>query len=297
MDCRFETTLGALDLGVVAQLTQLDKVVKQYDAVAAFGETTWQAILAGQAGVSHVLAWVGERVVAYAQANRGLASGEAAVHPAWRNQTIGRTLISQLQQTAPALHWWAHGDLPAARAVAKALSLVKVRQMLKMGSCLSANLARQSTPPPAGTIWRLFDPVVDRAAWLELNAVAFAGHREQGQLTGQDLDWRLAQDWYDPAGFFLAETTQPGQPNQLVGYHWTKVKNGVGEVYGIAVHPKAQGQGLGTALLKLGLEFLARAGINQVELYVEADNTPAIAAYQRQGFMVAQRHVQYAKTS
>jgi len=169
-------------------------------------------------------------------------------------------------------------------------------------------------------------PGRDEAAWVELNAVTFASHPEQGQLTEQDLGWRMDQDWFDPQGFWLL-ADQTGDNNYL-GYIWTKLTAGpaptaakkqkparpasgkparpgqagagtgtgdLGEIYAIGVHPKAQGRRLGTALLGRGLEYLARAGVRQVDLYVEADNAPALAAYRRQGFEVTQRHVQYAR--
>jgi mycothiol synthase len=58
----------------------------------------------------------------------------------------------------------------------------------------------------------------------------------------------------------------------------------VGEVYVIGVAPSAQGTGLGRALLSAGLCHLRSRGLTQVLLYVEADNTPAVRMYERQGF-------------
>jgi len=160
---------------------------------------------------------------------------------------------------------------------------------------LPASLASERTAPPKGVAWRSFQPGNDESAWLELNAAAFVHHPEQGGITLAGLEQRMRQDWFNPSGFILAVQTEPPGQNRLLGYHWTKVQNGVAEVYGIGVHPDAQGRRLGTALLERGLEHLSRAGMGQVELYVEADNAPALAAYHRQGFAVSQRHVQYAR--
>jgi mycothiol synthase len=68
-------------------------------------------------------------------------------------------------------------------------------------------------------------------------------------------------------------------------------------VYVVGVSPRAQGGGLGKRLTLTGLHHLARFGLHEVVLYVEADNEPAIAIYTRLGFTHAAEdtHVQYAR--
>ena len=67
----------------------------------------------------------------------------------------------------------------------------------------------------------------------------------------------------------------------------------------LGVAPAAQGRRLGGALLRAGLAHLATtrtpAGdpLEEVLLYVEADNAPAVALYRRQGFEVAHVDVRY----
>jgi mycothiol synthase len=85
----------------------------------------------------------------------------------------------------------------------------------------------------------------------------------------------------------------------MVGFHWTKVHGGngeaapdaathghdpIGEVYVVGVDPAAQGGGLGRALTLAGLHRLRAQGLRRAMLYVEADNAPALAVYQRLGF-------------
>ena len=70
-----------------------------------------------------------------------------------------------------------------------------------------------------------------------------------------------------------------------------------GEVYVVAVNPKAAGRGLGTVLTVAGLQHLKDQGLESVLLYVDGDNDPAIAVYAGQGFDVERTEVQYRGTS
>jgi mycothiol synthase len=155
-------------------------------------------------------------------------------------------------------------------------------------------------PAPAsgaadGVDVRAFEVGRDEEALLRVNAEAFASHPEQGGLTRAGLDERMAEPWFDPAGFFVAV-----RDGELVGFHWTKVHDDdppFGEVYVVGVSPRAQGGGLGRRLTLTGLHHLASRGLAEVVLYVEADNAPAVAVYQRLGFTHAPQdtHVQYAR--
>ena len=68
-------------------------------------------------------------------------------------------------------------------------------------------------------------------------------------------------------------------------------------MYVVGVSPRAQGGGLGRLLTLTGLQHLAARGLDEVLLYVEADNAPAVAVYGRLGFThaAADTHVQYAR--
>ena len=111
------------------------------------------------------------------------------------------------------------------------------------------------------------------------------------EATGVEQTSARAQRWRvtAAAGLFVAERSD----GTVVGFHWTKVEDGVGEVYVVGVDPDAHGGGLGTALTARGLRHLHERGLRTVDLYVEGDNAPALAVYHRLGFVEHARDVLY----
>ncbi|MBB5117930.1 mycothiol acetyltransferase [Streptomyces eurocidicus] len=252
-----------------------------------------------RAGVRHVLVRNAEgELVGYAQLEDSdpveAPAGELVVHPEHRGRGHGRALGSALlAESGKRLRVWAHGGHPAARHLAQVLGLSLFRELRQMRRPL-AGLDPAEPVLPEGVTVRAFRPGEDDAAWLALNAAAFAHHPEQGSLTQRDLDDRKAADWFDPEGFFLAE-----KDGEIVGFHWTKVHaaEGLGEVYVLGVRPGFQGGGLGKSLTTLGLRHLAAQGLPTAMLYVDADNLPAVAVYERLGFAVHETDLMYRTES
>lgn len=235
----------------------------------------------------------------------GPGAAEVFVAPSERRRGLGRALVTgALDLVGEGGTVWAHGDLPAARALAADLGLTAVRTLLNLRRPLAA--VDPAPAPPAGVTVRTYAGPADDAALLAVNNAAFVWHPEQGGWTGEQIDERTGADWFDPAGLFLAvdetgaETGASGSNvagGRLLGFHWTKVADpaaGVGEVYVVAVAPAGQGKGLGKLLTAVGLEYLAGRGLAEVELYVEGDNTAALRTYAGLGFEVSERHVAYA---
>jgi mycothiol synthase len=249
-------------------------------------------------GVRHLLLTLRDELIGYAQLEDTdpveAPAAELVVHPAHRGHGHGRALGSaMLNESGKRLRVWAHGGHSAARHLAQVLGLTLFRELRQMRRPLE-NLDLPEPKLPEGVTVRTFVPGQDDAAWLAVNAAAFAHHPEQGSLTQRDLDDRTAEPWFDPAGFFLAF-----RGDELVGFHWTKVhaEEGLGEVYVLGVRPGAQGGGLGKALTTIGLRHLAAQTLPTAMLYVDADNKAAVTVYERLGFVTHETDLMYRTES
>lgn len=245
-------------------------------------------------GVSHLLLTVDGELVGYAQLEDTdpveAPAVELVVHPAHRGHGHGRSLgIALLGASGKRLRVWAHGGHSAARHLAQVLGLTLFRELRQLRRPLTGLELPDPVLPPDVTV-RTFVPGKDDTAWLAVNAAAFAHHPEQGSLVQRDLDARMAEPWFDPAGFFLAF-----RDDELIGFHWTKVHatERLGEVYVLGVRPGAQGGGLGKSLTTIGLRHLAGQGLPTAMLYVDADNKAAVSVYERLGFVTYETDLMY----
>lgn len=261
-----------LDPGQRAAVTDLIAAATESDGVGPLAEQSLLEL--GRPG-AHLVTDGG-------YAHLDTTTAEVVVRPDARRRGIGRALVGALRaRTGGPIEIWAHGDLPAAQSFSVAIGLRRNRVLRQLRRPASSPLPDVAWP--AGVSSRVFEPGRDEAAWLALNARAFAHHPEQGRWTRADLDERETAPWFDPAGFFLAE-----RDGRLVGFHWTKVHTDedppVGEVYVVGVDPDQAGAGLGRALTVRGLQHLRDAGLGEVLLYVDEDNPRAVGMYEKLGF-------------
>jgi mycothiol synthase len=246
--------------------------------------------LRGQAH-THLLSHAGGALTGYAYLAG--ASGEMVVHPARRRRGHGAALLAAAGPAAR--EFWAHGDFDAARGFAERAGFTRSRVLWQMRRPLAG---LPDVPLPEKVRVRALVPGADDAAWLEVNARAFAHHPEQGRWTADDLRARFAEPWFDPAGFLLA--VDPAD-DRLIGFHWTKVhpaagdEPAIGEIYVLGVDPDGHRRGLGAALSIAGLRHLAGLGLSHALLYVDESNTAAVALYRRLGFEIHSADVMYRR--
>ncbi|MEV6252409.1 mycothiol synthase [Nocardia sp. NPDC051911] len=289
------------DAGDARAVTDLLARATEADGVAPVSEQAVLSLTSGaDTGARHLLARSGGAVVGYANLvpahGEHPAMAEVAVDPARRGHGVGTDLVTAaLAAGGPGARVWAHGDRPAAKAVAARLGLRTARELWQM----RRSMATPELPElavPDGIVLRTYAGPADDAELLRVNGAAFAWHPEQAAWTRRDIEIRRAESWFDPAGLFLAFDT--AAPDRLLGFHWTKVHHAeqppLGEVYVVGIDPAAQGRGLGRLLTLTGLHHLRERGLAEVLLYTEADNVAAVRTYTRLGFAPAHVDVAYA---
>ncbi|QPK82952.1 mycothiol synthase [Corynebacterium qintianiae] len=272
--------------------------VEDRDEVAAFSEQFLAGLNDARVAHTHLTHRAGDQLVGIA-AIAGDSSVEMAVDPDFRRGGIGSALMAAVFEHAPGAGFWAHGDLPAAQALAARRGLSPTRELLVMEISGAALEEVAHATIPEGFEALSYSDAVARwgragveSAWLRANNEAFEWHPEQGGWDEERLHRAMEAEWFDPEGVrFLYEG------ESLAGFHWTKMHpDGTGEVYVVGLDSSYRRKGLGDPLLRIGLEFLAGRGSSQVKLYVEADNGPAVKRYENLGFVTAERHVVYRET-
>ena len=283
------------------QLEQLSGLLEAAgpDGHRAFREHDWARLAhAERDGFWALIAWAegGSPPVGYAEVihEPRAWSVEYAVDPsaARAADTAGALLRQALSIVATEgggpVQLWQSRPTPESDAAARSVGLHGVRDVLQLRCALPVVDKAWSVTVRAFVVGR------DEDAWLKVNNRAFEWHPEQSGWDRATLAAHENEPWFDPAGFLLHE-----EGGRLAGFCWTKVhadeRPPLGEIYVIAVDPDFGGRGLGRQLTLAGLDHLARAGLTVGMLYVESDNRPARALYDRLGFTVD--HIDRAYTA
>ena len=223
---------------------------------------------------------------------------QGMVDPAHRRRGHGSALLRAALALRPDAGVWVHGALEGSLAFLTDAGLTETRRLLTLRRDLGGAQPLPSAPAPTLEGLRLdtFEESRDAEAWVAVNARAFADHPEQGALTRADLEQRLAQPWFDAEDMLVALRDET-----LVGFVWIKreqpgATDRDAEIYVVATDPSVQGHRVAGHLMATVLERLERDGVPGVELYVEADNAPALRLYENWGFEVSGRDVQLRAT-
>ena len=181
------------------------------------------------------------------------------------------------------------------------------RELGVLARSLDVASARAMQPSPASDVGpltlRAFRPELDTDEVVRVLRAAHDGHDAPIPSStdgGGDGGWtrarfdaaaKVALD--DPTDLRVAADAS----GRLLGVHWTKRRSAtVGEVHNLAIDPAAQGQGLGRRLLHDGLAHLAGLGMREVLLWVDLENSPALALYRSEGFVPRAHDVALVRT-
>mgnify|MGYP000863705677 CR=1 FL=1 len=233
---------------------------------------------------------------------------ELVVRPTARGKGIGQALLHTLlsnEDLTTELRAWAHGENPPATALLRSAGFEPVRELLRLAldPAMLEQAIGAARPLPDGFEVRAYTPDAGAQAddWVRVNAAAFANHPEQGQMTRADFDALTREPWFAADDLRLAYSTNGEHRGDLAGFTWVKtVREGdttETELYVLGVDPTFSGIGLGAALLGETLRRMAKHHPERITLYVDGDNTNAVALYARAGFAVEQRSMQYLRAA
>lgn len=289
-----------------------------------------QALLAVQQGERTLTLFsIGGSATPVAVGIVGEGEVDLVVHPESRGQGIGTAALRELLEEAGSepVRAWAHGENPAADALLARAGFTPVRSLFRMAldpaKLPAAHDEHSAYSAPTGFAIRPFNPdsPADAAAWVRVNAAAFATHPEQGRITEADFALQRAEPWFDANDLLLLEAEDAdgaGRAETLAGSTWIKTvrrsdadstsgaaANTVStsgdashvetELYAIGVDPIYAGRGLGRVLLGATLARMAAHRPDRVTLYVDGENERAVNMYLAAGFEIDSRSKQWLR--
>jgi mycothiol synthase len=276
----------------------LATIAERRDEHPAFGDAVWRDLEAGPERSRGLVAVEEPDIVGYLRAMARPDDDRAldfalVVRPDHRDTDIPLRLLEAAIEyaggaNADAVTLWIFGADIDSDALADAAGLEPQRELWQMRVPLPLAGAAKW---PEGIVVRTFVSGEDDDAWLAVNNAAFVADPDQGGWTPAILAGRIAEPWFDPGGFLIAD-----HDGKIAGFCWTKVHpadpphepRALGEIYVIGVDPGHQGLGLGRALVLAGLEHLHDARHLEVGmLFVDAANTPAVGLYRALGFVTS----------
>ncbi|RZU13730.1 mycothiol synthase [Kribbella rubisoli] len=258
--------------------------------------------------------WSGDRMIGYgithvksAVVDVDRVNTEGAIHPEWRRQGLGTTLMRWLIQRAGELHTAKHPEAPGlvgvganstnagADALLRTLGFEEERYFFDMRRPL--DLPVPDAPVADGLKLRSYDTSYEEALRLA-HFEAFSDHWGWSPPTTEG--WRARnvgsrafrgqQSYYVLDGDTIAAYVN--------GYEWDAdtEATGVRELYigQVGTRRAYRGRGLARAALAKVLAKAAEAGYQRAALGVDADNpTGALGLYEGLGFVTHQKFISY----
>lgn len=293
-----------LDATHLDQITELLEQTTKIEGHAPIGEHKKAHLTVGTKDWDGILAYDDDHgLIGYAHLRWNPAGSdprlavEVVVHPDRRDEGVQAALLDATRTTVAnagggRVFLWVHRVEDPRDTLAHRMGFEVQRQLAYMRR--PAEPLPPNDAPPANIIVRTYRDTTDDQAFLEINNAAFIGHPENGNWEEDELRQRKALPWFEPTGLFMAfrrnDDDTEGEP---LGFHWTKwhtheadgpTPHGpLGEVYVLAVHPRAQGLGLGRYLLRTGVRHLASRS-EAVVLYVDCASAGPVALYESEGF-------------
>ena len=231
MEPRVEV-VGRLDAAELERVTLLVEHATEADGARPLSEhVALHLRYGGDTAVRHVLAYDGDDLAGYAHVDPtdivAGSSAELVVDPAHRGHGVGRRLVSEAiavdaGRTAPAVG----ARRPPRRGPPRRV----LRHDPHPHPLAAAPLPLRPAPPGhssrTASRVRTFRPGRGRRALARPERQGLRRPPRAGSLGLHDLHQRMAESWFDPDGFFLAERDDPDDGPRLVGFHWTKVHGG-----------------------------------------------------------------------
>lgn len=218
----------------------------------------------------------------YAIVNR--VGSFAVVAPEYEGRGVGARLLVWVERREREREVDAHRQIAAstnarARELLKTAGYRQIRSYWRMACPLDHRAP--AVEPPAGVTLRPLDPEADAKALYVLDADSFAASPDfvgasykmfvQEHLRANDLAPELsliAEDNGEIVGFLIARS-------------WRHEASGYVDL--LAVAPRHQRRGIGTALLTHGFAAFAAAGLEQAQLGVASDNPRGLRVYEAAG--------------
>lgn len=300
-----------LDRQTLDEILELIEATTKLEGHGPVGEHKYSHLKVGASGWLGVLARdeTGE-LIGYAHTRWGAPSQrprvavEVVVHPDARGdgevatQLLDETRAAVARAGGGLMYLWVHRVERADDTLAYRLGFGIQRELAFMARHLDSR--PREAILPEGIALRAYGGPADEDAFLRVNNAAFEGHPENGGWTHEDFAERRDLDWFAPEDLLMA-----WRGAELIGFHWTKwhghesdevpAHEPVGEVYVLAVHPSAQGLGLGRGLLDAGVRHLFDRGCREAILYVDCASTGAVHLYETDGFEYRYRDVCYER--